>query len=93
MTEPDPERLIPLAEAARLLGVPHKTLLNKLARGEAPELRARKLWGRWKTPFAAVRELAERGTARRSLVAEMFDRVDYPHLRRRGGRVDKGGGR
>ncbi len=71
--------LISLAEAARRLGVPHKTLLNKLARGEAPELRARKLWGRWKVPLAAVRQVAE-GTAARGLVAAMFDRVDYPHL-------------
>lgn len=48
---------VPLPEAARILGVAHKTLLCRLSRGEADELRAIKIFGRWKVPESALRDL------------------------------------
>lgn len=33
-------------EVARLLGIPYRTLASCVARGAAPELRARELWRR-----------------------------------------------
>jgi hypothetical protein len=52
-----PELHVPLREAARILGLAHGTLLNRLNRHEADELRAVKVFGRWKVPVSALRAL------------------------------------
>ena len=52
-----PEVHVPLREAARILGVAHGTLLNRLNRHEARELRAVKVFGRWKVPVSALQAL------------------------------------
>lgn len=48
---------VSLHEAARLLGVTRWCLYRKLTCGEAPELGAVKVYGRWRIPVSAIRRL------------------------------------
>lgn len=48
---------VSLAEAAKLLGLSVRTLYNKLSRGQGRELRAFKLYGKWRVPETAVEQI------------------------------------
>ena len=84
MTHPDLEPRVPLGEAARLLGVAHRTLLNRAHLGTLQVLLpgTTKVLGRWRVPVSAIQRLLT-GEERRlgeTLVDEVFRSVDIPHL-------------
>jgi hypothetical protein len=86
MTPPDLEARVPLGEAARLLGVAHRTLLNRAHLGTLQLLLpgTKKVLGRWRVPVSAIQDLlaVEERREPGTLVAHVLRSVDYPHLKK-----------
>ena len=86
MTHPDLEPRVPLGEAARLLGVAHRTLLNRAHLGTLQLLLpgTKKVLGRWRVPVSAIQGLLAVEERRRpeTLVGNVFRSVDFPHLKK-----------
>jgi hypothetical protein len=86
MTHPDLEPRVPLGEAARLLGVAHRTLLNHAHLGTLQQLLpgTTKVLGRWRVPVSAIQSLlaVEERRKPEPLVGHVLPSVDYPHLRK-----------
>jgi hypothetical protein len=86
MTHPDLEPRVPLGEAARLLGVAHRTLLNHAHLGTLQQLLpgTTKVLGRWRVPVSAIQGLlaVEERPKPEALVGHVFRSVDYPHLKK-----------
>ena len=86
MTHPDLEPRVPLGEAARLLGVAHRTLLNHAHLGTLQQLLpgTTKVLGRWRVPVSAIQGLlaVEAQGKAEPLVAHVLRSVDYPHLKK-----------
>jgi len=55
-------RGLTLSEAASRLRLSPKTLYNRLSRDQAEELRAVKVYGRWRIPEEAVEDIVANGT-------------------------------
>lgn len=90
MSVGEPEPLLLLSEACRLLRVSVAATRNRLG---DPAFRTRigavKVFGRWKCRPEVVRQLMERGepeAAPAQRTSAMLRRVDYPHLAGRGQR-------
>jgi hypothetical protein len=85
MTHPDLEPRVPLGEAARLLGVAHRTLLNHAHLGTLQQLLpgTTKVLGRWRVPVSAIQGLlaVEERPTPKPLVGHVLRSVDYPHLK------------
>jgi hypothetical protein len=87
MTPPDLEPRVPLAEAARLLGVAHRTLLNHAHLGTLERLLpgTKKVLGRWRVPVSAIRGVlaVEIRPEPEPRTADVDLRsVDFPHLKK-----------
>jgi predicted site-specific integrase-resolvase len=86
MMHPDLEPRVPLGEAARLLGVAHRTLLNHAHLGTLQQLLpgTAKVLGRWRVPVSAIQGLLAVQEQRKPepLVRQVLRSVDYPHLKR-----------
>lgn len=94
MTHPDLEPRVPLGEAARLLGVAHRTLLNHAHLGTLLQLLpgTTKVLGRWRVPVSAIQGLlaVEEPRKPEPLVGHVLRSVDYPHLKKAQSQRDPG---
>ena len=90
MTPPDLEPRVPLGEAAKLLGVAHRTLLNRAHLGTLELLLpgTRKVLGRWRVPISAIQGIltVEERLPPETLIGNVLRSVDYPHLNKRRGK-------
>jgi hypothetical protein len=86
MTHPDLEPRVPLGEAARLLGVAHRTLLNHAHLGTLQQLLpgTTKVRGRWRVPVSSIQGLLAVEAQRKPepLIGHVLQPVDYPHLKK-----------
>ena len=87
MTHPDLEPRVPLGEAARLLGVAHRTLLNHAHLGTLQQLLpgTTKVLGRWRVPVSAIQSLltAEERRVAELVVNKAFVSTHFPHVQKR----------
>lgn len=72
-------KLLTLQEAAARLRLSPKTLYNRLSRKQAKELRAVKVYGRWRIPEDAVEEILISGTTLYEFGGEIPKTVKFAH--------------
>jgi hypothetical protein len=87
VTHPDLEPRVPLGEAARLLGVAHRTLLNRAHLGTLEALLpgTKKVLGRWRVPVSAIQSLliAEERRVAGVVVNKAFGSIHFPDVEKR----------